>query len=127
MLTEQVEVWASDQNGRRISSGHLRIGMDGLPIVHVTIEQTDGELTQYYRPGWFPAAWSLRPLKGHAPELLLDAWQEIDAIRERLKAAEREAEDVERTRAEQREADNRIAEELNEGREEEHVGTAHDT
>lgn len=86
MLTERVEVWTSEPSDRRLGEGLLELHMEGFPRLIYG--------ASCYNPVTFPACWSLHSLSGQCPipGPLLQAWSELDAIRERLKAAEREAE-----------------------------------
>lgn len=116
MLAEAVEIWTSEPSVHRIGPATLVVGFDELPRLMFS----QGAVDYTYYNSTLPRCWSLRPLLGHAPGSLLGAWREIDAIKERLKAAEREVEQDERDQAQQREADNRTAQEIDERREEEH-------
>lgn len=112
MLTEQVELWTTAPSVRKLGEGQVELHYDGLPRLIF------GQSCLF--PATLPAVWSLRPLPGQAPGPLLTSWEEIEAIRERLKEAEREAEEEERDQAERLSTENRIAAEIDERREEEH-------
>ena len=92
--------------------GVLFVRADGLPEVRVTEDAVEGDAHQVFRPATFPAVWTLRAPRNTWPGVLLEAWNEVMHIRQRLVVAEREAEDNERDQAHQRETDARIAEEV---------------
>jgi len=94
-LREPVEIWTTNPALRRVAYGVLFVGVDGLPEVRVTEDAVEGEVHQVFCPATIPACWIVMPPKGGQRGVLLDAWREIEAIRERLKAAEQEADHAE--------------------------------
>ena len=116
-LTEPVEIWSIETKLRLLDlSGKLFVGADGLPVLRVTEDAVEGEVHQVFRPATFPAVWSLRAPRNTWPGVLLDAWNKIEQIRGDIAFAERleeaRAEEEERDQEQQREINNRIAEEL---------------
>lgn len=64
--------------------GHLFVGLEGLPWM-----QLDNDRASYFWPGHFPASWTFSsPTCGE----LYMAWREIEGIQQRLRDAQREAE-----------------------------------
>ncbi len=106
-LTEVVEVWTSGPS-LCYGTGTLTRGADGLPCLNFMVCGEVRALT----PATFPAIWSLRAPRNTWPRPLLEAWWELEHIRERLRLAEQETEQDERDQAQQRETDARIAEEV---------------
>lgn len=96
-------------------AGHLYVGVDGLSELRLDT-QLDNE---HFTPAQFPAAWTLRAIGD--PGALLAAWWGIQGIREDVARAEREAEedDNDKERARENATENRIAQEIDERREDE--------
>ena len=90
-MTEPVEIWTTNPPLHRVAYGVLFVGVDGLPEVRVTEDAVEGEVHQVFRPATIPACWVVMPPEGEWRGVLLEAWHEIEGIRERLRAAEREA------------------------------------
>lgn len=69
---------------------------DGLPILHLRkqhIMTPPHPLYDVYRPWSFPASWIIVDASDERVEgPLLDAWRDVDRIRQAVKMAQREAE-----------------------------------
>ena len=113
-LTEVVEVWTSEPGVRNLGEGTLEVSGNGLPMLLFPDDEGRGDWVLGYTAATLPAVWSLRAPRNTWPGVLLEAWLELEQIRERIAVAEREAEgeDNERDQAQQRETDARIAEEV---------------
>ena len=82
-LTEVVEVW-SRETSQKLSTSRLAIGLHGQPVLANAFPPTEIHN--------FPAVWSLRAPRNTWPGVLLEAWNEVEQIRQRIAIAEREAE-----------------------------------
>lgn len=89
-MKEPVEIWATyPEPLHKVDNGELLIGGNNLPELVRYIESSAPD--PHYTPFSIPDCWVVMPPKGGHPGPLLEAWREIEAIRERLKAAKQEA------------------------------------
>ena len=83
MLQETVEVW-SRETKQKISTSLLVVGVHGQPVLMNAVPPTEIHN--------FPAVWYLHAPRNTWPGVLLEAWNEVEQIRQRIAIAEREAE-----------------------------------
>lgn len=95
--------------------GELVVGADGLPELIVDCSIICTGRREQYRPWTLPAAWTVIT-KHTFPGILLDAWRMIERCHHDIAEAQREEEIDDRDRAQQREINNRLAEEVDERR-----------
>lgn len=77
---EEVDLWSRDPE-RRIGSGLIVVGEHGLPVV---LTHPTSTIENAWTPWTCAANWSIRPLPGAQPGVLLDAWNQINSIIENL-------------------------------------------
>ena len=91
MIREEVRIKTTTETLK----GELSMSADGLPEIKVTEDAVEGEVRRSFRPAQFPAAWFIWPARGFCAGPLLEAWWQIEIIRDNLAKALREAEQPE--------------------------------